>query len=297
MLAKGVAALAVSLHKAQHRLWAGNWPRQALPHRAAPRPRTPFAARPTCAAPNSRSCAWVNWPRHDRWFQNRHAHSYHPSIPPRGGRERRPGSRVGPALVAAGHDVHLLIVDREQPVGSEELPVRRVACRAGDPAANLAFDVPYFESETRGQQTFAGLSADQLARYRRSCARELDAEVDGFDPDVIHVEHVWVLGQLVLETGVPYVSRAWGPELASCRMRRELHALAQQAAEKRGGSSCPMRRWPRGVADARCCRRADLFWHRAEHPATAYSGIYRTVLKSVWRYGRVKDKRKFQDCR
>jgi hypothetical protein len=188
-----------------------------------------------------------------------------------------PVRELAQALVGAGHDVHLLIVDREQPAGTEELTVRRVACRAGDPSANLAFDVPHFEAKTSGQQTFAGLSADQLARYRTELRKALDGEVDSFDPHVIHVEHVWVLGQLVLETGVPYVLRAWGPELAPGASPR-LHALAQQAAENAGRIIAPDATVAAAVLSALEVSAERICLVPSSAPATAYLEIYRTVL-------------------
>ncbi len=121
-----------------------------------------------------------------------------------------------------------------------------VTCRGGDAAADLDFDVPCFETDARAGQTYAALSEDQISRYRQALRQALDREVDTFDPHVIQVEYVWLLGQLVLETGVPYVARAWGPELTSCLGLPRLRGLAQQAAENAGRIIVA----DRGLADA-----------------------------------------------
>jgi hypothetical protein len=138
------------------------------------------------------------------------------------------------ALRAAGHDVHLLLVGGSDSASDESLVVHRVTCRSGDPAADLDFDFPRFEGDSSGGQTFAAMSEEQLARYREVVRKRLDQEVDAFDPQVIQVEYVWLLGQLVLETGVPYVARAWGPELTSCSGMPRVRGLVQQAAENAG---------------------------------------------------------------
>ena len=118
------------------------------------------------------------------------------------------------SLLAAGHEVRCLIVDAVGN-GSEPFPVRRMVCRALDPLADLPFDVPCFASEPLGSQTFEGLSSQQLADYREKFRRLLDREVEDFDPHLIHAQHIWVQGQLALETGVSYLLTAWGAELAS----------------------------------------------------------------------------------
>ncbi len=143
------------------------------------------------------------------------------------------------ALLGAGHDVHLLVVACPDSAADTALVVRTVTCGPGDPAADLdfgtpGFETPGFEPDAPGRQTFAALSEDQLARYREAVRQKLDREVEAFDPHVIQVEYVWLLGQLVLETGVPYVARVWGPELTSCLDLPRMRGLAQQAAENAG---------------------------------------------------------------
>jgi hypothetical protein len=132
------------------------------------------------------------------------------------------------SLESAGHETRLLIVDR-QSRDDQPLTVERVVCRAGDPAADLAFDVPQF-SASQGL-AFRALSDSQLAAYRDQLRRHLDAQIDRFDPHVIHAQHIWVQGQLALETGVPYVLNAWGPELIEYQSDARYRTLADQAAE------------------------------------------------------------------
>ena len=50
---------------------------------------------------------------------------------------------------------------------------------------------------------------------------------------MIHCDHVWLWGQLALESGVPYVLDAHDEELAAVHDAR-FHHLAQQAAENAG---------------------------------------------------------------
>lgn len=136
-------------------------------------------------------------------------------------------------LLRAGHEVRALIVDR-QATGSETFPVRRVVCRAGDPTADLPFDFPCFTSHPLSQQTFYELNDRQVAAYRETTRRLLDQEVEQFDPQIIHAQHIWMQGHLALETGVPYVLSAQGTDLMGYRHDARFRPLAQQAAENAG---------------------------------------------------------------
>lgn len=136
------------------------------------------------------------------------------------------------ALEEAGHEARLLIVD-EQGQDRETLSIERVVCRAGDAAADLPFAAPGFSTPAGSPSpvTFDALTDRQLADYRELMRRRLDELVDRFDPHVIHVQHIWVQGQLSLETGVPYVLNAWEHELVEYERDARYRGLAEQAAE------------------------------------------------------------------
>jgi hypothetical protein len=145
------------------------------------------------------------------------------------------------ALAAAGHESRGLVVDSDANKGSGEskgdvLDSVRITCRPGDPAADLPFEMPCFSASPSVTTclTFAALSDRQLAQYRERTRRRLDALIDTFDPHVIHAQHIWVQGQLALETGVPYLLNAWGPELIDYSSDERYRRLADQAAENAG---------------------------------------------------------------
>lgn len=132
-------------------------------------------------------------------------------------------------LRAVSDEVQLLIVDDAHRFG-EPLPIERVVC-GDDPNADLRFGLPRFSAERGTGPTYGALSRNELAEYRERLRRRLDAVVFRFDPHVIHAQHVWLFGQLALETGVPYVVSAWPDELVDSRESEVLAALSEQAAD------------------------------------------------------------------
>jgi Glycosyl transferase 4-like domain len=146
------------------------------------------------------------------------------------------------ALAAAGHESRCLVVDRDEKTKdpnenkSDAFDTVRVTCRPGDPTADLPFETPCFSTALPAAtlSTFVALSDRQLALYRERTRRRLDELIESFNPHVIHAQHVWVQGQLALETGVPYVLNAWGPELIDYASDERYRRLADQAAENAG---------------------------------------------------------------
>ncbi len=136
------------------------------------------------------------------------------------------------ALQALKHDVHVIAVGGEPQ--RHGVALRVIGCSRPGSGCALPFDVPWFGIEPEGDVTFERLSADEFNAYRDVLRHELDVEVDSFDPQIIHAQYVWMWGQLTLETGVPYVLNAWGPEFVSRARDDRYRPLADQAAENAG---------------------------------------------------------------
>lgn len=138
-------------------------------------------------------------------------------------------------LLLAGHQVRCLVVDDVRH-GNEEFGshVRRVVCRHDATGADLPFEFPGFATHPRSNQSFSALSDSQLSQYRDVLRLALDDEVDEFDPHIIHCQHIWILGHLALETGVPYVLSSDGSELPFLSADGRYMRLAQEAAENAG---------------------------------------------------------------
>jgi hypothetical protein len=207
------------------------------------------------------------------------------------------------ALAAAGHESRCLVVDSDDNKVSDEnkcdaLETVRITCRPDDPTAELPFEMPNFSeaSPTPTLSTFAALSDRQLALYRERTRRRLDDLIESFNPHVIHSQHVWVQGQLALETGVPYVLNAWGPELIDYASDERYRRLADQAAENAGRILVPnamllhqLVTLFESAAERTQIMSAEL--HLTESPSPAEQGqaaadlqaIYQTVL--VERFG------------
>ena len=136
-------------------------------------------------------------------------------------------------LLAAGHEVHCLSVSNVPEQGFS-FPVRTIVCSPDISDADLTFPVPDFYRRGQSSFLFGDLSDEQLSRYREVFRQRLDEEVDRFNPHVIHGQHIGVQGELILETGVPYVLTAHAAELCSLSEDARLEPLAIQAAENAG---------------------------------------------------------------
>ncbi len=177
-------------------------------------------------------------------------------------------------------------------VGSHQAsPFRKgvLLCGPEDPSAQFPLALPWFDAGSPGVVPFNHLTEDQLTAYRQEYRAQLDLEVADFDPQIIHAQHVWLEGQLALETGVPYVLTAWEPELEPWAADPRFRNLAEQAAENASRILVASEALGRRVADhfEGTAERLIVVPQLATDPAAAapvLAGIYREAFQE--RFGK-----------
>lgn len=151
--------------------------------------------------------------------------THEPLSPPPG---RLAGLALG--LLAAGHGVEILVATRADSAQAEAPAWPGLRIRAAfSGQENVLPGLPEMLPLRANSAAFGGLSDEELVAYLEGARRGLDRAMVEFDPHVLHCDHVWLLGDLALETGAPYVLTAQGPEFEGLGPREA--ALALTGAE------------------------------------------------------------------
>ncbi len=85
----------------------------------------------------------------------------------------------------------------------------------------LPFPVPGMSDVMPYRSTrWSDMSPDQLGQYRHAWVRRLRPLLDEFDPDIIHVHHLWILGSMVkdLTSKTPVVSHCHATGLRQMKL-------------------------------------------------------------------------------
>lgn len=98
----------------------------------------------------------------------------------------------------------------------------------------LPFNFPCFTTHPRSSFTFYEMDAIQKSLYLSVFTEEIKKEIDYFQPDIIHVQHIWLLSSIVSGLGYPYLITAHGTDLMGYRNAPDFHDFANTAAEKVG---------------------------------------------------------------
>jgi glycosyltransferase involved in cell wall biosynthesis len=134
-----------------------------------------------------------------------------------------------------GHEVSIVFPENAVPEalpGVSLNPVYFNGC-TGE-ASSLPFNFPCFTTHPRSVTTFADLSKDELEQYLAAFDRAITDAMDSFRPDIVHVQHIWILAYLALKHGVPCVITAHGTDLMGYEKWPQFHYYAHNAVEDCG---------------------------------------------------------------
>ena len=94
----------------------------------------------------------------------------------------------------------------------------------------LPFNFPCFTSHPRSLQTFYDLTEQQLEAYISAFEDATERAIREFQPDIIHVQHIWLLSWIARKTSIPYIITAHGTDLMGYQRTERFRPYAHSAA-------------------------------------------------------------------
>ncbi|QGJ70811.1 Hypothetical protein PBC10988_25090 [Planctomycetales bacterium 10988] len=152
-------------------------------------------------------------------------------LPLSAGRSGEQMELLAKGLLREGHQVKCFVIDRHE---SSNGPLGYQLDPGHLESLFLGYDPPTLCSSSFSSQLFFDLSDEQIAQYRGISRQSLNRLVDAFDPQIIHTQHLWVQGSLVLETGIPYLVSAQPEDLSGTESDPRFRQWADQGAENAG---------------------------------------------------------------
>ena len=120
--------------------------------------------------------------------------------------------RLATFLTRRGHTVSVLCCDHQPP--RREYPVEAILFADGrNSAVDLDFNFPAFTSHPLSTTTtFGTLTAAQREAYVRVFHERIRRAVAGFEPEIVHAHHGWVIAAALCELAIPYIVSLHGTE-------------------------------------------------------------------------------------
>ncbi len=162
-------------------------------------------------------------------------------------------------LIKKGHNVHTIISENQTDFprleGNGYTMIPFTAQK--NPEAiegQLPFNFPMFTTHTRSTESFWNLSMEQIEQIEEKYRQAIASEIEQFNPDVIHGQHLWLHSGICSEFDKPLVITVHGTDL-----------MGIQEAKKRASQAIRTLRNPMTSDEDK--RKANLELDRAIHYA------------------------------
>jgi len=137
-------------------------------------------------------------------------------------------------LSKLGHEVSIIFpensLDFSKPDGIKVHPVFFTGKEEIKDA--LPFNFPCFTTHPRSTFTFYDMTPSQRSAYISRFEDEIAKEIEDFQPDIIHGQHIWILSQIVSKFGRPFLITAHGTDLMGYQKAPGFRMFADEAVEK-----------------------------------------------------------------
>ena len=96
----------------------------------------------------------------------------------------------------------------------------------------LPFNFPCFTTHPRSIVNFGQLNEKQLEMYKLAFENAINEEIQYWNPDIIHGQHVWILPSLAAGKGIPLILTAHGTDLMGFDKWEYLRPYAKRAMDE-----------------------------------------------------------------
>ncbi|MDR2712265.1 MAG: glycosyltransferase family 4 protein, partial [Clostridiales bacterium] len=136
-------------------------------------------------------------------------------------------------LIKNGHEICLVFPENTIP---EELPGVFSSpvyfSEGGQNPVALPYNFPCFTTHPRSNTTFADLDQNELEQYLAAFDQAIAEKIAAFRPDIVHVQHIWLLAYLVAKYQIPFVITTHGTDLIGYEKWPEFRRFCDIAADK-----------------------------------------------------------------
>lgn len=98
--------------------------------------------------------------------------------------------------------------------------------------SQLSFNFPCFTTHPRSVNNFFTMKEEELEAYINAFDQAMQEEINFFQPDVIHVQHIWILSSLACKYDIPVIITAHGTDILGHEQSKRFHKYTKDAVKK-----------------------------------------------------------------
>lgn len=118
------------------------------------------------------------------------------------------------SLIKKGHQVGIIMPENRKITSLENIKLHPVYFKNKEEIdKQLPFNFPCFTTHPYSSNTFYDLTDAELEQYKQAFTKAIKEEVELFNPDIIHSNHLWILSNIATNFNIPLVVTVHGTDL------------------------------------------------------------------------------------
>lgn len=141
---------------------------------------------------------------------------------------------IAKSLVKLGHEVYIIIPENTNKIETiEGVTIKPVFFKRNEDINNaLPFNFPCFTTHPRSNVRFNELDSAQLEMYQESFEKAIEEAIVFFKPDVINVQHIWILSSIASKYSIPTILTSHGTDLIGYNAWERFRKYANEAVKR-----------------------------------------------------------------
>lgn len=143
-------------------------------------------------------------------------------------------TNIAKSLTDKGHDVHIIMPENQSNFnigGGIKLRPIYFYNKEIIPG-QLPFNFPCFTTHPRSVNNFFDMTEEEIDAYCTAFDQAIRKEIASFNPDIIHVQHIWILASLACKYDIPVVITAHGTDIIGHEKSDKFHKYTKEAAKR-----------------------------------------------------------------
>lgn len=96
----------------------------------------------------------------------------------------------------------------------------------------LPFNFPCFTTHPKSLNNFFDMTDDDINLYIEAFEKAIKEEIEIFKPDILHVQHIWILSYIAVKFDLPVVITAHGTDIIGHERSNRFHKYTYEAVKK-----------------------------------------------------------------
>lgn len=121
---------------------------------------------------------------------------------------------IAKSLEKKGHDVCIIMPENTTEIMNiDNVKIHSVFFKRNEIIeGQLDFNFPCMDPHPRSDFLFDNMTELQIKQYEEAFRNAIEEELEEFQPDIIHAQHIWIISGLLKDYSIPYIITSHGAE-------------------------------------------------------------------------------------